>query len=263
MDTVRRAGIIMACVLLGWAVLLLVLDVALAAREQRHVEERVGESLQATATVGDTDLALGRGRLLLEQLSVRRDDAVGHLALDVAEVRCELAPAGIALVDRDCRELAIRGMRLEVSTAAVFKLPHPARRPIHANRVVIDDAELAFAASAFVPSLGRVAIRIEHAEAGPTVFRTPLSWLFGLEVLRARIDLPANITLRLGYGRGRLAAAGTLFGSAPVEVPFTLPVADAASDAREEIQLLVKAGEDVAERLVAKRAEDWLRSKLH
>jgi hypothetical protein len=260
---VRRAAIIAGCVVAGWIVLLVVLDFALEGAEGRHVEQRVGESLQATAKVGATDLALGRGRLLLDQLSVRRDDVVGHLALDVAEVRCELAPLGLALVDHDCRELAIRGMRLEVSTAALFKLPRPARRPIHASRVVIDDATLAFAPSAFAPSLGRVAITIEHAEAGPTVFRTPLSWLFALEALRARIELPANITLRLGYGSGKLAAAGTLFGSAPVEVPFEVPLADAAKDAQEEIQLLVKAGEDVAERLVAKRAEDWLRAKLH
>lgn len=259
----RRALIIVASVIVGWTILLLVLDVALEGGEGRRVEQRVGESLQATAKVGDADLALGRGRLLLEQLSVRRDDVVGHLGLDVAEVRCELLPLGMALVNHDCRELAIRGMRLEVSTAALFKLPHPARRPIRANRVVIDDAELAFAPSAFVPSLGRVAIRIEHAEAGPTVFRTPVSWLFGLEVLQARIELPANITLRLAYANGRLGAAGTLFGSAPVEVPLDVPVAAAANDAQEEIQLLVKAGEDVAERLVAKRAEDWLRAKLH
>jgi hypothetical protein len=259
---VRRAAVIIASVIAGWTILLLVLDVALEGSEQRHVEERVGESLQATATIDDADLALGRGRLLFERLRVRRDDAVGKLALDVAEVRCELAPVGLALVDRDCRELAIEGMRLEVSTAAVFKLPHPARRPIHANRVVIDDAQLAFAPSAFVPSLGRMAITIDHAEAGPTVFRTPLSWIFGLEVLRARLELPANITLRLGYAGGRLSVAGTLFGNAPVEVPFTLPVAQAAKDAREEVQLLVTAGEDVAERLVARRAEDWLRSKL-
>jgi hypothetical protein len=263
LEAVRRAAIVIACVLIAWTILLLVLDVALEGAQQRRVEQRVGESLQATAKVGDADLALGRGRLRLEQLSVRRDDAVGKLALDVAEVRCELLPLGIALADHDCRELAIEGMRLEVSTAAVFKLAHPARRPIHANRVVIDDAELAFAPSAFAPSLGRIAVRIEHAEAGPTVFRTPLSWLFALEVLRARIDLPANITLRLAYANGRLAAAGTLFGSATVEVPFTPPAADAATDARDEIRLLVKAGEDVAEQLVAKRAEDWLRSKLH
>jgi hypothetical protein len=258
----RKAAIIAGCVVAAWLLLIVILDAALAGMEQRHVEERVGESLQATATVGDADLALGRGRLVLDRLAVRRDDAVGHLALDVAEVRCELVPLGFALVDRDCRELAISGMWLEVSTAALFKLPRPARRPIRASRVVIDDAELAFAPSVFAPSLGRVAITIEHADAGPTVFRTPLSWIFALDVLRARIDLPANITLRLGYAGGKLAAAGTLFGSAPVEVPFQLPLADAARDAQEEIRLLVKAGEEVAERLVAKRAEDWLRAKL-
>lgn len=259
----RKAAIIAGCVVAVWIVAIVILDAALAGMEERHVEARVGASLQATAQVGATDLALGRGRLRLERLAVRRDDVVGRLVLDVAEVRCELLPLGLALVDHDCRELAIRGMRLEVSTAAVFRILHPAHRPIRARRVVLDDAELAFAPSAFVPSLGRVAIRVEHAEAGPTVFRSPLSWLFALGLLRARIELPAGITLHLAYGGGRLSVAGTLFGSAPVEVPFTLPLASAAHDAREEIQLLVAAGEDVAERLVAKRAEDWLRATLH
>ena len=260
---VRRAAIIGGCVVAGWIILLAVLGPVLAGREQTHVVERVGESLQATASVGTTDLGLVGGSLVLDRLAVRRDDAIGHLALDVDQVRCDLAPLGWALVDHDCRELAIHGMRLEVSTAALFQLRHPARQPIRARRVIIDDATLAFAPSAFVPSLGRVAITIEHAEAGDTVFRTPLSWIFALEVLRARIDLPANITLRLGYAHGKLSAAGTLFGSAPVEVPFELPVAAMAADARGEIALLVKAGEDVAERLVAKRAQDWLNSKLH
>ena len=259
----RRAAVVIACVLAGWIVVLAVLGATLAGREQRQVEDRVGESLQATATVGTTDLGLVGGHLVLDRLAVKRDDVVGHLALDVDLVRCDLAPLGWALVDHDCRQLAVRGMRLEVSTAALFQLRHPARQPIRASHVVIDDAELAFAPSAFLPSLGRVAIRIEHAEAGPTVFRTPLSWIFALETLRARIDLPANITLRLGYAAGKLSAAGTLFGSAPVEVPFELPLAAAARDAHDEVQLLVKAGEDVAERLVEKRAEDWLRSKLH
>ena len=258
----RRAAIIIGSVVVGWAIILVVLDFALAGTEQRHIEARVGESLQATAQVGDTDLALVRGRLLLERLSVRRDDVVGHLALDVGEVRCELAPVGFALVDHDCRELAIRGMRLEVSSAALFKLQHPARRPIRATSVIIDDAELAFAPSALVSNIGRVAITIEHAEAGPTVFRTPLSWLFGLTELRASIALPAGLTMHLRYADGKLSAAGSLFGAAPVEVPFALPIAEAAHDAHEELLMLGKAGEDVAERLVAKRAEDWLRAKL-
>jgi hypothetical protein len=259
---VKRAAIVALCVVVGWAVLLLVLDFALAGTEARHVEERVGESLQATAQIGDTELALVRGRLVLERLAVRRDDVVGHLALDVGEVRCELAPIGVALVDHDCRELAIAGMRLEVSAAALFKMQHPARRPIRARSVVIDDAELVFAPSAIVPNIGRVAIRIEHAEAGATEFRTPLSWIFALQTLRARIELPAGITLHLAYRDGKLSAAGTLFGSAPVEVPFMLPIAAAAADAHGEMLLLAKAGEDVAERLVAKRAQDWLERKL-
>ena len=258
----RRVALVAACVIAGWLLVLVVLDAALAGREQRHIEERVGESLQATAQIGDADLALVRGRLLLDQLSVRRDDVVGHLALDVAQVRCELAPVGVALVDHDCRELAIHGMKLEVSSAALFKLQHPARRPIRASSVVIDDAELAFAPSALVPNIGRVAITIEHAEAGPTVFRTPLSWLFGLTELRARIALPAGITMHLRYADGKLSAAGSLFGSTPVTLPVQLPVAAAAHDAHEEIAALVQWGKDLAEALVAKRAEDWLRAKL-
>ncbi len=259
----KRAAIIAACVVVGWIVLLAVLGPVLSGKEQRGIEARIGESLQATATIRTTELGLVGGSLVLDRLSVKRDDAVGHLALDVDQVRCDLAPLGWALVDHDCGELVIHGMRLEVSTAALFQLRHPARQPIRARHVVIDDAALAFAPSAFLPSLGRVAITIEHAEASDTVFRTPLSWIFGLQTLRARIDLPANLTLRLGYAHGKLSAAGTLFGSAPVEVPFELPVAALAHDAHDEIQLLVKAGEDVAERLVAKRAEDWLRAKLH
>ena len=45
-------------------------------------------------------------------------------------------------------------------------------------------------------------------------------------------------------------------------LPFTLPSADTAHDAHDEIELLVHAGEDIAESLVAKRAQDWIESKL-
>ena len=227
------------------------------------ITERLGESLQATCTIGAIDLALVRGRLELEHLALHRDDVVGHLAIDVAEVRCELRPLGLALVDRGCRELAVRGTRMEVSAAALFQIKNPKRPPIHADRVVIDDAVLAFSPSAIVPSLGEIRIAIDHAESGPTSFRTPMSWIFSLDELRAHIDLPAGIALHLAYHDGVLSAAGSLFGATPVEVPIQLPVVDAVRDAHEEIALLFKLGKDIAERLVAKRAEDWLRSKLH
>jgi hypothetical protein len=258
----KRVALVTGTVVGVWLVVLCVLDVVLAARQARGVEARVGESLHGAATVDDADLALVRGRLALDRLSVRRDDAIGHLALDVAEVQCDLPPLGLALVEHGCRELAVHGVRLEVSTAALFQLQHPKRKPIHAGRVVIDDAVLAFSPSAFVPSLGRVAITIDHAESGPTTFRTPLSWIFSLAELRARIEMPAGLTLLVTYHDGMLGAAGSLFGSTPVQVPLQLPVADAARDAHDEIEMLVKLGTDIAEELVARRAEDWLRSKL-
>jgi hypothetical protein len=258
----KRVVLVGAGVLIAWIGLLLVLDVALVGRQTRGVSQRVGESLLATATIGDADLALVRGRLSLDQLAIRRDDVVGHLAIDVAELRCELGPFGWALVDSSCRELGVHGVRLEVSTAALFKLAHPARRPVRARRVVIDDAQLVFSPSALLPSLGRVAIDIEHAESGPTTFVTPLSWIFALEQLQATIELPAGIELHLTYDHGVLGAAGSLFGSTPVQLPLELPVVAATRDAHDEVQALIQLGKDVAEGLVAKRAEDWLRSKL-
>jgi hypothetical protein len=233
---------------------------ALEDRTRERIAGRIGESLQADAAIERGSLALVRGRLDLVGLAVHRDDAVGHLAITVDDLRCELPPLGLALVDRSCGELAVRGVRLEVSTAAVFQIHNPKRKPIHADRVVIDDAVFVFAPSAMVSSLGRIAIFIDHAEAGPTVFKTPLSWLFSLQVLRARLELPAGATVQLRFDRGVLSAAGTLFGSSPASVHVTLPAPH--GDARDEIRQLADLGIDFAEQLVTKRAEDWIRSKL-
>ena len=258
MKVVRALAILVAL----WLIALVVLDGVVGERTAHGVADRLAESLGAQGTVGEADLALVRGRLELKQLAVVRDDTVGHLALSVAEVRCELAPLGWALADGDCRELAVRGVRLDVSAAALFHIHAPTRPPMRATRVVIDDAELAFAPSAFLPGLGRIAIHVDHAEAGATVFRTPLSWIFALRVLRAHVELPAGIAVQLTYADGTLSAAGTLFGSAPVSLPVSLPVAAAYADARDEVHALVKLGEDLAEKLVSRRAEDWLRRKL-
>ena len=245
-----------------WLVALLVLNIALFGRTRRGIVERLGDSLQATATIERGDLALIRGKLDLDGLAIRRDDVIGHLAITAGSVRCELPPLGLALVDRDCRALVVRGTRLEVSTAALFKLQRPKRAPLHARRVVIEDARLEFSASALAPSLGRIAIDIERAEAGPTVFKTPLSWIFALEMLRAKVELPADITLRLSYDGGTLRVSGGILGVTPVELPLAIPVAGLADDPSAEIAKLVELGKDIAQRVVANRAADWLRSKL-
>jgi hypothetical protein len=263
MIVARRVALIGGGLLVVWFALLVILGVTLSGRQERHTRERLAESLQSTVTLGDLDLALVRGHMTIDALSIRRDDAVGHLAIDVGGVRCELAPLGLALFDRACRELYIRALRLEVSTSALFKIKRPHKNPpIHADHMTIENATLVFLPSAVAPTLGRIELTIEHAVAGSTVLRTPISWLFSLQELRAHIALPAGITVHIGYKGGILTAAGSLFGASPVELPIQLPVADTAKDAHDEMKLLVQLGRQVAEQLVAKRAEDWLKSKL-
>jgi hypothetical protein len=239
-----------------------VLSFALGARQERHTRERLAETLQGAVTIGDLDLALVRGHLVIEGVAVTRDDAVGHLSLTAGDVRCELLPLGLALFDRDCQELAVRHVRLEVSSAALFKLHRPATRPIHTERLVIDDATLVFQPSAVLPNLGQIEVAIDHAEAGATTLRTPVSWLFSLRVLQARFALPAGITMFVHYEDGVLTASGSLFGSQPVAIPLALPAADTAQDAHDEMRLLFELGRKTAERLAARRVEDWLRQKI-
>lgn len=261
-DVIRKIAIVVGGALAVWLIVLVILGVAMSGRYGTRVAERVGESLQAQAAIESADLAFVRGRLELAGLTIRRDDAVGKLALDVASVRCELPPLGLLLVDRECRELVVRGVRLDVSSFALFKLQRPKRPPVRARQVIIDDAVFAFSPSALVPSLGTIRVTIEHAEAGQTTFKTPLSWLFALRQLRASIELPAGLTVKLTYANGVFTAVGGVFGTTPVELPITLPVADPADDGHAEMKRLVTLGRDLAEQLVARKATDWLKRTL-
>lgn len=257
--TRRRVAIAAGGLLVAWIVFLVIAGVLYGDRKAQGIADRIGETLQSTATVGTRDLALVRGRFSFEHLQVKRDDAIGKLSLDVGEVRCELAPLGIALLDSSCRELAISDVSLELTTFALFKLRRPTRPPIHARRVVIDRAALVFSPSAIAESLGRVRLVIDHAEAGPTTFKTPLSWLFQLETLRATLELPFGV-IKLAYDNGRLTAAGGLFGRTPVSITVKLPSADALEEPAAEVKRLVKLGRELAEQLVDQKARAWLQS---
>jgi hypothetical protein len=248
-------------VIAAWLIALVIIGVAYGGRAGDRVATRIADSLVAEVTIDSSNLALVRGHLALEGMKVRKED-MGHLAIDVDTIRCELPPLGIALADHECRDLIVKGVRLDVSAAAVFQLRHPARAPMHVRHVEIADAVLTFAPSAFVASLGRISIRIDHATAGETTFKTPLSWIFSLTALDATIELPAGITVKLAYRDGMLTAAGGIFGVRPVALPLSIPVPDSADDAVAEIKKLVALGRDLAEQLVAQRAEDWLKTKL-
>jgi len=259
---VKRVAQIALAVVAVWIVALFIAGFAGAGYASRKVIDRVGQTLQATATVGDASLGLVRGHFVAEQLTVVRADMTGQLALRVGQLDCDLAPLGIALVDRTCGELAVRDLTLELSSLALFKMQRPKRTPFVAERVILDNADLTFSPNAFLPSLGKIHVHIDHARAGHTVFKTPLSFLFTLEELRAVIELPAGITLRLAYANGTLSAAGGLFGSRPVSLPLVLPAVNSTDDAQAELKKLVAFGKHLAEQLVAQKAHDWLRDKL-
>jgi hypothetical protein len=258
----RRIASYAGALILVWLGGLVVADFALEDRTRQRVADRLTESLQAAATVAGGDLALVRGSIDFDDLAVRRDDLIGRLTITIGSLHCQLPPLGLALFDRDCRQLELRKTRLEVSTAALFKLKRPRRPPLAVGGVVLDDARLELSPSALVPSLGRVVIAIEHAEAGATVFKTPLSWLFGLRQLRATVELPGGVTLQLSYEAGELRASGGVFGPTPIVVPVTLPVRDPADDPAAEMAVLVDFGKGLAEQLFVHRAEDWLKAKL-
>jgi hypothetical protein len=256
----RRLAIAALALVVAWLVALVVIGLIAGREQPGKIAARLGESLQGSATVAGVDLALVRGELAIDGLAVRRDDDVGHLALDVADVRCELVPLGGALFDRGCRELAIHGVTLAVSSLALFHIQHAKHPPVRADHVAIDAATLEFSPSAFLPDLGKVTVRVDRAEAGATTLRTPLSWICAMTFLDATIELPAGIALHLTYANGQLGAAGSLFGASPVVVPVELP--QPADDPRDEMRGLVAFGERVAEQLVAKRAADWLGQHL-
>lgn len=258
----RRIAKLVMVVFVGWLLLLLVLGFVLEGRTRNNVASRIGESLGAKAEIDDANLALVRGALTLEKLVVRRADTIGNLSLEVAEMRCDLPPLGWSMFDRECSELKVRGVQLEVSTFALFKIHKPKREPLRAREVVIEDATFVFLPSSMIPSLGRTEIRIERAVAGPTTFKTPLSWLFALRELRASIDLPPGVTVRLAYANGMLTASGSLFGSKPITLPVTLPIASLADDGKAELEKLVTLGKRLAEEIVLQRAKDWVDSKL-
>ena len=256
-----RVGATLAGLLVAWLIALVAIEPTIETHQAEQIAGALGEALHAKAGVAGVDLELVRGALELAGLSVHRDDPVGHLALDVAEVRCELPPLGLALVDGTCRELAVRGGRLEVSAAQLFQLPREQRAPLHVEGLAIDDTQLVFLPSALVPGLGRIAITIDHAQAGPTVLRTPLSWIFALQALRAHVELPGQINVKLGYDGGVLSASGGPLGDTPIALSVAMP-AVTSGDGAAELGQLVSLGEQLGGQLVTRRAEAWLKS-LH
>jgi hypothetical protein len=243
----RRVAIGSCAVVALWFGALVVIGWVYAGRQGERIAERVGEALQAEGEVEAAELELVHGRFVLAGLRAARADATGRLELRVAGVDCDLAPLGWALIDRECRELAVREVRLDITTLQMLRVQRPRRRPFRAAAVALDDLTLTVGAPA-------VQVELHHAAAGPTVFRTPLSWLFAARSVRATVrGLGPLGTIELAYDGVRWTAAGTELGSAPVVLDARLPAWDAALEPAAELAQLAELGRAVSSQLVAAR----------
>lgn len=222
----------------AWLVALVVIGVVAGDGKGEAIAGRLGESLHADATLDDSDLALIRGRLVVGGLRVRRDGPTGTLALDVGALRCELPPLGLALVDSACRELALDGLVLDVSTFDVLRVPRPRRAPIDAGAVAIDGAVLRVPVG---PGRGEIQLT---ARAGATTLKTPVSWVLALEQLRATLVLPLG-RYELFYAPGLLVVSGGGLGAGLV-LPVAPPAPIEGEDGRTELARLAAWGRGVA-----------------
>lgn len=235
----------------AWLAALLLLGVVVGGRKGRAIADRLGESLHGEATVDGSELALIRGRLEVDGLRVRRDGPTGTLALDVGELRCELPPLGLALFDGACRELALDGFALDVSSFDVLRVPRPRHEPIHAGAVAIAGAVLKFPIAG-----GRGEVRLD-ARAAATTFKTPLSWVLALDALRATLVLPQG-TIEVAYRGGVLVVSGGLF-TEPIALAVVPPRAAPDDDATAELRRIVGWGRGVVAELMKRQLDHVLR----
>jgi hypothetical protein len=236
-----------------WLVALVVGGWAGSGCTRDRIALRIAESLEARVTVADASLSLVRGGFTAEDAVIRRDHD-GHLRIRVQEIDADLLPLGLALVDRSIGTLVLRGIELEASSRAVLEIRGRKKSPITVDELVVEDAKIALLPTAILPELGRIEVTVERARAGPTTFRTALSWVFALDDLVARLDLPAGITVRLTYRGGVLSVAGGMFGETPVEVPFEIPTLDPAREAEQ----LAELGKQLLRKVAVDRAGGWL-----
>ena len=207
---------------------------------RQAVRERLATTLGGRADVGAVSLSLIRGHAELRDVNVVRD-AGGDLRLRVAQADFDIAPGGFGLFTRHVRRIVIRGVTLEMSGRAALKV-HP--RPIATDEFELFDAKMTVVTSALLPGVGNVQVTVHHAKAGPVTLATSLSWLFKLRELDASIEV-ASVAVTLRLRGGKLYAAGSVFGSTPIELPFGLNTAAVGDEVNAVMDFAKKLGKEV------------------
>lgn len=257
MRTLRRITVGVAGAFAAWVVALVGFGWLGDNCARERAEAHLAKSMRARVSIGALDLGLVLGDVRIDDLRIEREDR-GSFRLAVDRVDVDLAPLGLALVQDTVGDVRVRGVDARVSALGVLDLRGGERAPVELASIDLRDARVTLEATSLVPGLARVEVTVDRARAGHTVLRTPLSWLFALEELSARIALPAGVTVRLDYADGVLRLSGGLFGETPLELPFEIPVLEPA----RELEQLAEMGQRLARALAAEGAERWLRDRL-
>lgn len=238
-----------------WLVALLVIGWTADGCVRDRARERLAASMRAQVTIGALDLGLVDGSVAIDELKVLKDDR-GLFRMAIRRVDVDLQPLGLALVQDSVGAIHARGVDVELSALGALDLGGEGRgEPITFDRLVLEDLKVSISPTSLLP-VGKIDVTIERAVAGRTTLRTPMSWLFALQELRARIALPLDITARLEYRAGKLRLSGELFDT-PVEVPFDIPVLEPA----RELDQLAELGKRLAIELGKEGVERWLKAQ--
>ncbi len=221
MRVLRRIGAGLAAVAGLWLVILLTIGWTADGCARDRAQARLAASMRATVTIGEVDLGLVTGAIAIRDLRVLKDDR-GLFRLGIKQLDVDVLPLGLALLQDSVGEVHARGVDVELSALGALELGGEGKAPVTFDRLVIDDLHVSLAAVSVLP-VGRLEVTVERAVAGKTTLRTPLSWLFALQELRARVELPLGLTVRVAYRAGTLTLSGDLFGTQAMNSKHKLP----------------------------------------
>lgn len=208
--------------------------------------------MRANVTIGDLELSLVRGNVAIDDLHILKDDR-GYLRIDVAHADADVLPLGLALVSDSAGDVRLTGVDVEISALGALDLSGGSRTPVTFDSLVIEGAHVRVRAAHVLPGVAELDVTIDRASTGATTLRTPLSWLFALRELTAHVDLPLGGAVAVSYAAGKLRLSGAMLGSAPIELPFELPVLEPA----RELAQLAELGKRLVAELIALGSSRW------
>lgn len=243
----------------GYLALLVGLSFALDGCAADMVEERLEAALDADVEVGEVSLSLLRGHIEVRNITVHREH-MGRLDLTIERIDVDTAPLGWVIIDRDPDFVEVADVTMSITAGGALDLPErPKREPLDIGGMHLANIDITAAASDYLPGLAKVQLTVTDARTGPLVMASALDWVFALRNLEASVKLPAGIDAGVHYTPGQLGLSGSVFGSKPIRLPFTMPVPEPQAMELDKLRLISSA---IAETVGKKLVKSWLKSKV-